>query len=259
MLLAGFMRPPGRRVTTMPLWSALRRRQVTPEVMDQPDLHPDEHVRALRGLTRINRWSGSAGILWPTLRDLARSAGPGGIRVLDVATGAGDVPLRLWRKARRAGLPMSVAGCDVSPMAIRAAKERAATLKGDVNFFRLDLFADPLPTDFDAITCSLFLHHLDEVHAVDMLRRLAAAARRVVLISDLARSPLGYALAWGGTRLFSRSHVVHTDGPHSVRAAFTPSEAVALAWQAGLTGATVERRWPCRFLLAWARPAAEPA
>src|SRR5437764_11213730 len=93
------------------LFSDLRHRCVTPEVMDQPGLDAAEHARALRGLSRINTVSGSAGILWPSLRDLARAAGADGIRVLDIATGAGDVPLRLWQKARRAGVGMRIAGC----------------------------------------------------------------------------------------------------------------------------------------------------
>src|SRR5207247_5557565 len=136
---------------------------------------------------------------------------------------------------------------------IHSAQEREARAGADVNFFQLDVFADPLPSDYDAVTCSLFLHHLHEPEAVELLRRLAAAARRLVLINDLARGFVGYTLAYLGTRVLSRSPVVHTDGPLSVRAAFTPNEAVALAWQAGITGATVERRWPCRVLLAWVR------
>jgi 2-polyprenyl-3-methyl-5-hydroxy-6-metoxy-1,4-benzoquinol methylase len=219
--------------------------------MDQPGLDAAEHARALHGLSRINAVSGSAGILWPSLRDLARSAASDGIRVLDIATGAGDVPLRLWRKARRAGLRIRIAGCDRSPVAVETARRRAADAGADIDFFPLDLFAEPLPADFDAITCSLFLHHLHESQAVDLLRRLASATRRMVLINDLARGLLDYTLVWLATRVLSRSPVVHTDGPLSVRAAFTPNEAVALAWQAGMTGAMVERRWPCRFLLAW--------
>jgi SAM-dependent methyltransferase len=243
----------------MPSWPDLRHRRVTPEVMDQPDLDPDEHARALRGLARINAWSGSAGILWPALRDLARAMGPAGVRVLDVACGAGDVPLRLWRRARRAGVRLTIAGCDRSPVAVQAARQRAADARADLTFFPHDVFVDPLPADYDALTCSLFLHHLDGSQAVDLLRRLAAAARRLVLVNDLARGPAGYALVWLGTRVLSRSRVVHTDGPLSVRAAFTPSEAVALAWQAGMAGAAAEHRWPCRFLLTWVKPAAESA
>jgi hypothetical protein len=32
------------------------------------------------------------------------------------------------------------------------------------------------------------------------------------------------------------------------------AEALDLAQRAGLQGATVSRRWPCRYLLSWERP-----
>jgi hypothetical protein len=76
----------------------------------------------------------------------------------------------------------------------------------------------------------------------------------LVLVDDLNRSWAGLALASAATRLLTTSAVVHTDGPRSVRAAFTPSEALGLAEQAGLTGATVRRHWPCRWQLVWRRP-----
>lgn len=233
---------------------ALRQRRLTPEAMDQPGLDEREHARALAGLARINGWSGSAGILWPALLDQARRTGTRGLRVLDVATGGGDVPLRLWRKARRAGVRIAFAGCDRSPVAIRIAHQRAACLGADVAFFQHDAVHEPLPAGYDAITCSLFLHHLDGRQATELLRRLAGAAERQVLVNDLARGWFGYLLAWTGTRLLSRSRIVHADGPLSVAAAFTPAEAATLAKEAGMTGVCMRRRWPCRFLLQWTRP-----
>jgi 2-polyprenyl-3-methyl-5-hydroxy-6-metoxy-1,4-benzoquinol methylase len=228
---------------------ALRRRR-EPELIDQPDLEESLHRDALRGLERINRWSGSAGILWRPIRALAQQNGAP-LRLLDVATGAGDVPLRLWYKARRAGLSLEVAGCDRSPRAVAHAGHRAAQVGAAVRFFECDALSDTLPDDYDLVTCSLFLHHLDEGPAVELLRRMGHAARRLVLVNDLRRSRSGLLLAYLGTRLLSASPVVHRDGPLSVAAAYTPAEALDLAQRAGLTGARVARRWPCRYLLSW--------
>ena len=77
-------------------------RDLQPELMDDPALSADEHRRALRGLTRLNALSGSANVLWPAVRKLARELGRP-VRILDVATGAGDVPLQLCVRAARAG------------------------------------------------------------------------------------------------------------------------------------------------------------
>ena len=102
--------------------------------------------------------------------------------------------------------------------------------------------------------CSLFLHHLDEAEAVTVLRSMSQGSRRAVLVNDLVRSRSGYLLAVLGTRILSRSPIVHIDGPLSVAGAFTPDEVLQLCEQAGLNGATISRHWPQRFLLTWSRP-----
>jgi hypothetical protein len=250
----------------------LRQRCRQPEVMDQPDLARDRHVHALSGLARINFFSRSSRLLFHPLLDLQqRRRWPGQpLRILDVASGGGDVPIRLWLRAARAGLDWHLAGCDVSPLAVDHARARAQTAGAEVSFFVHDALAQPLPSPYDAVICSLFLHHLDEEQAVGLLRSMAWAVRSqraegrgqrseesgpgLVVVSDLARCWQGLLLAHLATRLLTTSDVVHTDGPLSVRAAFTPAEALGLAQRAGLDGARVRRRWPCRWVLQWSRP-----
>jgi 2-polyprenyl-3-methyl-5-hydroxy-6-metoxy-1,4-benzoquinol methylase len=235
--------------------AALDRRDRTPELMDDPGLDPAEHRAALAGLARLNRYSQAAGALWPAIRRLAHEHPGERVRVLDIATGGGDVPIRLWTKARRAGLDNLVFhGCDVSPTALRVAEDNAARPGASVGFFTHDVIRDPFPGGYDAVTCSLFLHHLSDDDAVTVLRRMKDAAGRLVLVNDLARSRFNYLAVWLACRALTRSRVVRFDGPASVRSAFTPAEALALAERAGLSGAAVARRFPCRFLLSWSRP-----
>jgi 2-polyprenyl-3-methyl-5-hydroxy-6-metoxy-1,4-benzoquinol methylase len=231
--------------------AVLEQRNPQPELMDQPDLDPERHRHALRGLRRINALSGSAGILWPAIADYVRTRKPNRVRVLDVACGGGDVAVALARRARRQKLDVGVTGCDISPVAVEAARRLAPD--GAVPFFRLDVLREPLPNGYDVIACSLFLHHLSDGDALELLRNMAEAAEGMVLVSDLRRTRTGYGLAWAGCRLLSRSPVVHVDGPRSVAAAFTPDELMALAARAGLAGAQVTRHWPQRMLLTWRR------
>jgi 2-polyprenyl-3-methyl-5-hydroxy-6-metoxy-1,4-benzoquinol methylase len=230
----------------------LEQRRLRAEEMDQPGLERAEHTRALGGLARINWWSRSAGILWPQLVRQARGAKEP-LRILDVATGAGDVPIRLSRWARRKGIRLQIEGCDVSAVAVEHAQRRAEQEGADVRFFVHDGVAGPLLSGYDVAMSSLFLHHLERDTARAFLARLAEQARDIVLINDLVRCIGGWLLAYVGTRLLSRSWVVHTDGPRSVAGAFTVAELRALAGEAGLGGAEVERRWPCRMLLTWRR------
>jgi 2-polyprenyl-3-methyl-5-hydroxy-6-metoxy-1,4-benzoquinol methylase len=203
----------------------------------------------LRALERINLLSASAGTLWRPIRELAMRIGKP-LKVLDVACGAGDVAIRLWERARRDGIDVKVAGCDISPRAVEHARQRAAARQADVQFFPLDVLRESLPEEYDVLTCSLFLHHLETADCMELLRTMCRAARRLVLASDLRRSRLGWWLAWSVTRL-TGSWVARIDGPLSVQAAFTPAELRDLAAAAGLSRTVIARRWPCRMLLLW--------
>jgi 2-polyprenyl-3-methyl-5-hydroxy-6-metoxy-1,4-benzoquinol methylase len=229
-----------------------RRRQ--PEIMDQPGLAADQHRLALRGLARVNQISRTAAILWPPIRALTRQNAPRPTRLLDVASGGGDVVRTLERYALRAGLPLTVTGCDVSPFAVEYAQAEASRAGSQARFITCDALAGELPGEFDVVTCSLFVHHLEEPEVVEVLGRMKRAAGQLLLVSDLLRTAFGYQLAWWGSRLLSRSAVVHVDGPMSVEGAFSLEELRRLADRAGLTGARFERRWPQRCLISW-RPA----
>ena len=224
------------------------------ELMDDPSLDVEQHVLALRGLERINWWSASVHTLWPPIQALVGEEPTGAFRVLDIATGAGDVPMTLWHRARRAGVQLAVDGCDHSPIAITHARQRAKQRQADVTFFEWDVLTQQIPQGYDVVTCSLFLHHLNEAHVVELLRAMAQAARRLVVISDLVRSRAGLALAYLGTRLLSTSAVVHVDGPRSVQAAYTIEEIRGLAMQAGMDDAAVLPCWPWRYRLVWKKP-----
>ncbi len=240
----------------MTVWPELSRRRRRAERMDDPELDPALHAEALAGLARINLFSGSAGILWPPLFEAAcrKRAGHTPLRVLDVATGGGDVPVRLWKKARRAGIQTDIAACDASEVALGVARRRAAAAAADVRFFPCDLLGDlELTGEYDVVCCSLFLHHLPGDDACRVLERLSRVPRDSLLVSDLLRNPGGLLLAALVPRLLSRSPVVHYDALQSVRGAFTESEARALAECAGLRNARVTRHWPCRYLLSWRR------
>src|SRR5262249_29627668 len=114
--------PKKRAKHRVPMFFQIKMRRLLPEWMDQPGLEVAHHVQALRGLERINSWSGSSSIFWPALRSLALSLAPQPVRVLDLATGGGDVAIRLWRKAYRSRLAVEISGCDRSETAVEHAR-----------------------------------------------------------------------------------------------------------------------------------------
>ena len=216
------------------------RRTLEAEWMDDPALERRLHVEALEGLARLNRVSRAADALFKPLARLARRHGE--LSVLDLACGGGDVVPALRSRADRAGLRLRIEGCDRSAVAVEHA--------GAPGFFVRDVVRN-FPSGYDVYLSSLFLHHLPEEEAADLLRSMAKA--RAFLVSDLRRTATGEFLARLGSQLFTRSPVVHRDAPLSVRNAYSMEEAKALLERAEITGATIRTQWPQRFLISWER------
>lgn len=236
------------------IWgAALNNRDRQPEVMDQPGLDPKEHAKALMGLRRINAISRCSAGLFRPIEALAITQPAKPLRVLELACGGGDTAIDLALMAKRKGLALDIHACDLNPEAVAIAQTNAVRRQAALTVFTADALAKPTDhNSFDVVYCTLFAHHLDELDVVRLLEVMALRSRKLVLVDDLIRSRLGFALAWIGTRLLSRSWVVHTDGPLSVRAALQPDEMKSIAMQAGLNNAQIKRSWPERYLLSWA-------
>jgi SAM-dependent methyltransferase len=243
---------PGEFVSKDSPRCGFHQRRLVGELMDDPELDDRLHHDALKGLARANSVSFSSQILSSAIQRLAQQVEGRPLRIVDIACGGGDVTLKVAHDLELQRIPATIIGCDVSRYAVEHARANAVGTAGTVEFQELNALTDDLP-ECDIAMSSLFLHHLTTPDAVRLLERMADCAEHL-LINDLRRSRLGYWMAWCVCRLLTRSKIVHTDGPLSVEAAFTPDEALAAAEEAGLVGAKVCPTWPERFLLQWSRP-----
>ena len=78
------------------------------------------------GLRRINPFSRTGRVAWEAIERLVASEPDRTWRVLDVASGGGDVAIDVARRAVRRGMKVLVDACDISPFAVRYASSRAA-------------------------------------------------------------------------------------------------------------------------------------
>jgi 2-polyprenyl-3-methyl-5-hydroxy-6-metoxy-1,4-benzoquinol methylase len=230
------------------------RRVVTAEIMDSPDIAPAEHVQALAGLRRINKVSGVAEQMVRPILDLTRAENLKRISMLDVACGGGDVPIAVAQQLKQEGVDVDLTFLDRSGTALKQAAGAAERAGISCQVVQHDAAGIASLKSVDVVTNSLFLHHLSkEEDVINLLRSMRGLARRIVVISDLRRSVGGFAAAWLGCRLLSRSPVVHFDGPVSVRAAWTVNELEIFAAQAEMHDAVIREVSPWRMLLVWKR------
>ncbi len=234
----------------------LEKRVLVGEMMDDPSLPAKDHHQALRGLRRVNQFSRTASVVSSAIIDFSKTDKPATLKILDLACGGGDVTVQVATQLQQAGVIAEVHGWDRSETAINFAREQLVgkQLGGKplpVHFTVADALADGGEKQFDIAFCTLFLHHLSDPEAEQLLRAMWQLSSGMVLVDDLRRTRLGYALAVVGCQLLSRSPIVHVDGPLSVRSAFTESEIVALSKRCELPQPEIKRHWPHRFLLKW--------
>ncbi len=229
----------------------------TPELMDGPLL---EQVLAgnLRDLIRVNRYLGGIRLSTQAIAWLVHRAGPEmRVSLLDIGTGAADIPAALIDCFAERGTSMTV-------HAIDAREEMVAFAIGRVGA-RADLAlavsttVDSLPYDdrsFDIVHCSLVLHHLEPDEGTRLLSEAARVSRLGVIVNDLDRAPHYWFGAWVLAHLLTRNRYTRHDGPLSVRRAYRPVEVEAMAAAAGLERvAHVGGLFGHRYALVFARPA----
>ena len=222
-------------------------RDLQPELMDDPALSSAEHEHALVGLSRLNFFSGVIGGMYRQIARFATKDRP--LKVLDIASGSGDLPVAWAKRASKQGLDLEMTATDISSVAVDQQQQRAQAAGVKLRSLQADCFAKELPTGFDIVTCSLFMHHLTEAQSIDLLRKMRKASHNAVIVCDLDRTRLNYALVGFASRALTRSHVVHTDALLSVKNAYTKTEFAELARTAFGRSVDVKTMFPSRFLM----------
>jgi 2-polyprenyl-3-methyl-5-hydroxy-6-metoxy-1,4-benzoquinol methylase len=201
-----------------------------PELMDRPQSVTAELVSDLRNLRQLNRYFGSYALTTHFLRCWIQ---PGAqLRVLDLATGSGDIPRLVIDYARKVGATVTVEAIDQQSSTLEIARGLSADYpeidfkQGDVLFFGED-------GQYDIVLCSLALHHFDEAAAVRLLERCRHLSRRFVLVSDLRRGLLATVGVYLLTALIYRESMTRTDARLSAERAFSFREFGSLAERAG--------------------------
>jgi ubiquinone/menaquinone biosynthesis C-methylase UbiE len=214
----------------------MRRLADTPELLDGPLDDPVALAANLRDLRRINRLLGGTRLTRKALGALVGDrVGP--VSLLDVGTGAADIPAALVTRPFAKGPRLTVTAIDNRAEVLAAAVAGRADL-ASLAGLRLAIgdgraLNDP-DDSHDVVHASLVLHHLEPGEAVRFLREMGRVATLGVVVNDLARSRLAWLGAWLLGHVLTGNRLTRHDAPLSVRRAYTAGEMRALMTEAGL-------------------------
>jgi ubiquinone/menaquinone biosynthesis C-methylase UbiE len=201
-----------------------------PELMDVAATPSEDLREDLQNLETLNRWFGGWGLVakvvtrwWHPERKW---------KIVDLATGYGDIPRHLVRLARKQGIPVEITAVEFNPATLFLAREASRDFD-EIVFVAGDIRNCPIPRDTDILLCSLALHHFSREDAVGILRRMKSSGARHVLVTDLWRNRWLQFGVWLLTATILRAPMTRHDARVSVRRAFSRAEMESMAREAG--------------------------
>jgi ubiquinone/menaquinone biosynthesis C-methylase UbiE len=213
-----------------------------PELMDRPQPVTRELERDLGNLRSFNRWFGGHGLVRHFLRRWLKPNEKA--RILDVATGSGDIPRLIADHARRQDVSVQIDAIDQQESTIEIARRLSAAYP-EINFYCADLFEwnlspglkldgfKPSSFPYDIVLCSLALHHFSDDDAVRALQRIRELSSARVLVADLRRARWLTCAVYFVTATIYRNQMTKTDARLSAARAFSFLEMRKLAERAG--------------------------
>ena len=209
-----------------------------PEMMDRPGNDPLLLRDDLCVLEKINRFLGGHRIPLMYLPNFLKHKL---VTILDLGTGAADVPRAIARWDTTNSFNVQITGVDSNPEILQIARENVADWP-EIRIEQADLRELPYPRgSFDIVLCSLTLHHFSEGDVVAILRRIHDIARGGYIINDLRRNRIAIWLSRIMARTIVTNPIARFDAPASCERAFTPAELRAMARQAGLNRFSIHR------------------
>ena len=215
-----------------------------PELMDRPQPVTRELERDLANLRSFNRWFGSHRLVRHFLRRWLKPNE--NARILDVATGSGDIPRLIVDHARRQNVSVHIDAIDQQESTIEIARGLSPAYP-EITFYCADLFEwnsspgikldglkpSSLSEPYDFVFCSLALHHFSDDDAVDVLQKIRELSRARILVADLRRARWLTFAVYLVTATIYRDQMTKTDARLSAARAFSFVEMGELAKRAG--------------------------
>lgn len=215
------------------------------ELLDRPDADPAAVRLSLLNIARANALFGGWSALRWGLRRLLQPPAGRPVTLLDIGTGAGDLPQRAQRWGARRGVILRTFGIERIPAAAALAAE-----SGLPTVLACGSRIPMRDASVDIVTLSQVAHHLAPEALATVAREMTRVARIGVVLADLrpaAWAGWGYRLA-GAVLGFDRYTV--EDGITSLRRGYSRESLAQQLAAAGITPRIAVRLAP-RIVAVW--------
>src|SRR5207248_7471328 len=113
---------------------------------------------------------------------LSRWIKPGArLRIVDLATGSGDIPRLIAEYGRKVGAELRIDAVDRQSATLEVAR-KLSVQNPEITFVEGNVLEWHTPEPYDLVFCTLALHHFSEDDAIHVLQRCRELSSKFVLV-----------------------------------------------------------------------------
>ncbi len=146
------------------------------EMMDRPQPVSAELERDLERIRQLNRWFGSYRLILGFMRRWIKPSAR--IRVVDLATGSGDIPRLIADYARRIGAHVEIDALDRQPATLEVATKLSGSYP-EISYREGNVLEWNSGGTYDVVLCTLALHHFSDENAVSCVATVSRVVSKI--------------------------------------------------------------------------------
>lgn len=199
-------------------------------------------------LGSINKWLGGNRVTLDGIAELLKPYSKDKIyTIIDLGCGHGDILRLVADYGRKSGFQFKLIGIDANQDAIDYANELSVDYP-EITFQNLDIFSTAFQNiDYDIALTTLFLHHFKNEDIINLLKNIARKAKLGIVVNDLHRSKVAYALFKLLSLVITNDMIVQ-DGLTSILRAFKRTDLEQLSKTLNFKS---KIRWKWAFRYQW--------
>jgi SAM-dependent methyltransferase len=203
------------------------------ERLDRGDYTEVEYKYWQKEMWYIHRVFGEVRALRKSVIGEITALGNQKVSVLDIAAGSGELLNYIKENSR---------GAEIFGVGIEASSDGARMIGSQgIAAVRCDALDLPFASNsFDFVYCTLFLHHLNESQAAQVIGQMARVARLKFFVIDLNRNPIAY-FAYRALGSILLQRFTRDDGSLSILRSYRCNELRRLALEAGAKNIQIRR------------------
>ncbi|WP_297765857.1 methyltransferase domain-containing protein [uncultured Muriicola sp.] len=201
-----------------------KQRSTENELMDDLSLDEIQIRSILKDITLANKWLGGNNITIKALDRLFKEHPREKYTILDIGCGDGSMLREVADHCAENHIKTQLIGLDLNEKSINIAKESSRGY-GNIRYLTQDVLAlKPEKFRCDILLCTLTLHHFSREQIHTFIKKFALLATIGIIVNDLDRNKIGFALFKVFSLVFMKTHVAKHDGLVSIKSGFTKND-----------------------------------